>query len=456
MNKKAISCILSAAVIINSLSLAGCSGKDPSTVLAADGEQIASITSVESGEATYQKEEYFAYVDFVVSEATEILSELKGTDSEKAQKELINGGYTVSTLFDAEVLNKLSEAYLSKLSSSVPFGAAVTDLKGGLTAVYSGGNSNETTNFATAKNAPYSAFKPLSVYTPAMEKKLINWSYLFKDSPFKQIKDESGSTTDWPTNSSGRYTNKNMTVGEAVKKSVNTVSVKCLDKLTVESSLDFLNNAFGLKLDLETQKAESMGDEEIYGNLAMGYLMEGVSPIDMAGYYQVFANDGKYAKPYAITKITDSDGNTVYEAEVTEKQAVSSETAFIMNRMLQTVVSKGGTGEKAAVSGVQIGGKTGTGTTNDLKGNWFVGFTPQYTCAVWHGGDESNIAPDIFGNFASKQDNSVRKHFSLSRQVTQVIYCAETGKRISSGCTNIEEGYFSTDNIPEVCDGHSR
>ena len=71
-------------------------------------------------------------------------------------------------------------------------------------------------------------------------------------------------------------------------------------------------------------------------NIAAGYIQEGVSPVDMAGYYQIFANGGVYVKPETIIKICDSTGNVLYHADAVKEQVVKSETADIMNRLLRT------------------------------------------------------------------------------------------------------------------------
>ena len=135
------------------------------------------------------------------------------------------------------------------------------------------------------------------------------------------------------------------------------------------------------------------GEEEVLGNLGMGYLREGVSPVDMAGYYQIFANGGKYYKPTAIYEIKDNSGKSIYKRNVSINQVIEKSTADIMNLLLQEVVSENGTGKDAMIDGLAVGGKTGTGE----KGNWFVGFTPEYTCAVWHSTQlEKNYGCKIF------------------------------------------------------------
>ncbi len=457
--KKSVSIIVASAVMLSSLfTLSGCGKKVPSTVLGANGEKLAEITSSVSGKSTYTSEKYSAYIDFVIEDAAEALSLALNVSKEDAAKLLWSEGYTVSTLFENEAMEALVKARQEgALSEDALFGAAALNLSGGVMAVYSSGEYNGITNFALAKSQPYSALKPLSVYTPALEAGLIDWATPTLDTPFKKVEDERGNLTDWPTNASGRYTNKNISIGDAIRDSVNTVSVHTLDKLGAKKSLDFLNKSFGLETEAERDKMKSSGAEEIYGNLAMGYLIEGISPVDMAGYYSIFANGGKYTKPYTVTKITDKDGKEIYKAKPKANQVISEQTAYIINRMLNTVVTRGGTGKKAQVSGVDICGKTGTGTTNLLKGNWFSGFTPQYSMAVWHGGREgSNIAAELFKIFVENMNNDKSLYFKPVSKVIKKAFCTQSGGLYAAGCSGISEGYFLKDNLPEKCEGHSR
>ena len=248
-------------------------------------------------------------------------------------------------------------------------------------------------NVDKEKTYPGSTFKPLSVYAPAIENGLICWSSMQNDSPLKKVRGEDGADYDWPVNTDGKYSKKNVTVKYSLQNSLNTTAVKWIKKLTVEKSMDFLKSSFGLPLNSERKISLLSSDEEILGNIALGYIADGASLTDMAGYYQIFANGGKYTAPYTVEKITDSGGKTLYTAAPKEKQVISQKAAYIMNRLLLEVISPGATGKNAAVNGVAAGGKT-----DKNADNWFVGFTPAVTCAVWHGGDTTtaNGAPEIF------------------------------------------------------------
>jgi penicillin-binding protein 1A len=109
--------------------------------------------------------------------------------------------------------------------------------------------------------------------------------------------------------------------------------------------------------------------------LALGSLTKG-SPVEMAAAYGSFGNGGYYAQPHFITKITDHHGRVLYAYKQQMKRAMSADTAWLMNSMLQTVANSG-TGTNGKVPGVPTGGKTGTSENNNDC--WFCGLTPLYS-----------------------------------------------------------------------------
>lgn len=412
------------------------------------GKVFAKVSSAKLEKSS----EYSSYSELVINEAIGIIADINGCDEEKAEKLLFKNSYTIDTFLDREIFSSIETAYNKSDVKEIPFGCAVTNLKGGLCAVYSS-ESKEESNFAITGFSPYSSLKPLSVYAPAIESGKAYWSKVYEDSPYKQIMDENGELVNWPENATGTYTNSNTTVYQAIKESINTVAVKCLDDYGVNNSISFLKENFDINLDYESKKATNEDEDEVIGNLAMGYLYDGVSVIDMAGYYQIFGNGGKYYKPEAITKIIDDHGKTIYTKNNDYKQVVSEPTAFIMNELLQGVVQSGGTGAGAKMDDIEVGGKTGTGIANDC--HWFVGFVPQYSCAVWHGGSlVDNYSPQIFKSImqALKLDESVK--YPKCREIKQAIYCADSGLLCNENCKRVDMGYYFADEIIEKCKIH--
>ncbi|MDQ6696735.1 MAG: transglycosylase domain-containing protein [Actinomycetota bacterium] len=120
-----------------------------------------------------------------------------------------------------------------------------------------------------------------------------------------------------------------------------------------------------------------------------------ISPFDMAAAYSVFANDGIRNAPYVVDRIEDRNGKVIYQHRPSPELVLAPQTARLVNQVLQANV-QGGTGTNAQLrSGQPAAGKTGT--TNDSKNLWFVGYTPQLATAVWMGSAGSSEAPMDFG-----------------------------------------------------------
>src|SRR4029079_19185898 len=119
-----------------------------------------------------------------------------------------------------------------------------------------------------------------------------------------------------------------------------------------------------------------------------------ISPLEMAGAYASFANDGVFNAPYFVDKITDASGKVIYEHEAQPQRVMSSQSARQEIVALQAVVT-GGTGTRAAIPGRPVAGKTGT--TDQHGDAWFIGFTPQLTTAVWMGSPESVVPMNNVG-----------------------------------------------------------
>lgn len=440
MFKKFICCFL---VIILCFCFIGCKEKQSTNIYDSNGKIVVSIANINSFSGNES-----AYLDVVVSEACKIISKVKSCDEATAKKQLDK--YNVYTYLDADITSAIAESYSENISGT-NFGCAITNLSGKLIAAYSVDTDNSQ-NFALSKMQQHSSMKPLSVYAPAIESGVVNWSTVTVDSPYKKITAENNKQYDWPSNANGKYSNENITVYEAIKQSLNTVAVKVLSHYGVNNSIDFLQKSFGIDVSYEQYKATIYGEDEVIGNIALGATQAGSSPIEMASYYQIFANGGCYTAPTAIKQITDADGNVVYKDTSTSTQVISAETSYIMNELLRGVITRGGTGADAYVENIETAGKTGTG--DNFADNWFVGITPEYSCAVWHSNlDNKNLAPKLFSSITKKAkvENSI---FMTSPNVKKYIYCADSGMLLGNNCKKAEMGYFTKDNPPASCNMH--
>lgn len=422
------------------------------TILDADGNEMITINTV----AGIYDSENWAYLEIVLSETVQILSQQEACSEADAREFLFTHGYIIHTAFDRTAYEALT-AVKSRWGNACNTASAITDLNGGLLAVFCTDVEGKQINYTQERRSPYSSFKALSVYTPAIEKGVANWSSLYQDAPYKQLEDENGQLRDWPANATETYSRENMTVYEALRKSINTIAVRCLEGVGITESMVFLQTNFGIPLKEEEYVVQTYGEEEVIGNIALGYLETGITPVEMAGYYQVFANGGIYAEPASVKRLCLEDGTEVYARKQSAKQVISKATADLMNKLLQGVVAAGGTGEAVKCYDVEVAGKTGTG--DDYADNWFVGVTPGYSLAVWHGQHDTNQAEEMFASVINKLYDALpnaNRKFITHQNLHQIAYCVHSGKAFSSACTLIDVGYFTSKDALPVCDACSK
>ncbi len=325
------------------------------------------------------------YVDYVIKTVIDDLQKM-GYTEKKAKSMLYGGGLKIYTAVDYDVQNALEDVYenYKKMPDKKVQGAMVVmDYEGrilglvGGTGEYSG--KLGLNRASQSVRQPGSVIKPLSVYGPALEKSLqdnnvdIYWSTMIEDKPLKKVNGKW-----WPTNEGGSYSGNSVSIQYGLSKSLNTVSARTLDKIGVDYSFDYITQRF----HISTLKVQ----DEDYAPLATGSLTNGVTTLEMTAAYATFGNGGVYYKPYCYYKIEDSQGNVLIETDpnATKEQALSESTAWLMNKLLQTVMTSG-TGTSYKLSNTECFGKTGT--TTGSKDRWFIGGTPEYVAAVWYGYD---------------------------------------------------------------------
>ncbi|MGC4377869.1 PBP1A family penicillin-binding protein [Fictibacillus sp. Mic-4] len=323
---------------------------------------------------TIHKEErnpaYLTYVDMVLTEAKE--------KYHLSREELRRGGYKIVVPLNVKAQNAAYKTfqkryYFKGTGKEPPEGAFVLmDSKtGGIIAATGGRNYlTEGLNRVYVPRQPGSAFKPLAVYGPALEKKKF-WPYsLLKDEPLNY----DGYV---PENTNHEYRGK-ISMYEAIQHSTNAPSVWLLNKIGIHYSKEYLN-----KLGMPVTD-RGLG-------IALGGLTKGVSPLQMVKAYRAFSQKGKIVEPYVISKIYDHDGQLIGQAEPIEKKVFSKQTAWNMTRMLEAAVEKG-TGKYGKIH-TALAGKTGTtnidGQEDGNRDAWFVGYTPDIVGAVWIGYDRT-------------------------------------------------------------------
>ena len=314
-----------------------------------------------------------------------------------------------------------------------------------------------TLNRATdTTRQPGSTFKIVSTYAPALNEKGMTLATTFEDEPYEY---PDGS----PVNNATRSYNGTTTIRTAIQNSINVVAVKCLEKVTPELGLKYLDN-FGFTTLAHGTEADKDANGNVWSDAnlatALGGITRGVTNVELCASYAAIANGGNYIKPIYYTKILDHNGNVLIENTAAERSVIKESTAFLLTSAMEDVV-KQGTGTACQLDNMPVAGKTGTTEAyNDL---WFVGYTPYYTCAVWSGYDNNEKLPDYARNFHKALWKKVMtriheglpsKEFEEPASVEKLSVCEETGLLPRAGCPVITE-YFDVGTMPtEYCDQH--
>ena len=331
-------------------------------------------------------------------------------------------------------------------------------------------------NRATSPHQTGSTMKPIGAYALALDYKLINYSSQILDSPYysaedkKVLKDQyigvmspfseaAQSRSDvwraWPTNYGGVGGQGNpMLVYDALQQSYNTVAVWVGDMVGVDYLYNFVHDT------LECSYISAENDMDL-GPLVLGSQSSGLTVVQLAGAYTMF-NTGTFTTPHYYTEITDYQGNMILDNNkyINTTQAISADTAYIMNRMMWNVLhSRKGTAYGKAPDG-EMDSVAKTGTTSNYKDYTFAGLTPYYVTAIWWGCDRPtemdtlgkagrNASPIQYAWKALMEDLQADlpvKEFAKGENVVEKHFDTSTGAIISSGGS---VGYYTEDNLPD-------
>lgn len=433
--------------------------------------------AVETVDATKASGVSSYFVDSAINQAIEIFMSKYGIDKDAALRKLRTGGYQIYTTenidLQATIENKMKDPKtFSMYEQKNPVDAAfiAMDYKGNVVGVVGGYGEKKSTlsfNYATdGKRQPGSTIKPIASYGPALEYNMIHWSTMLKDEPL-QVPDGMGGLTDflsknqdgeeepWPKNYELTYERVNRPLNYCLQISRNTAAARIIEDLTPKKAYDFLKDRF----HITTLAASDMDRSP----MAIGGLTNGLTLKELVAAYQAFGNLGSYYSPTFITSIVASDGTKIYQHEYKRSQALSSDTAYVMNRMMKQVVDAGtGTAAKTGINGVEIVGKTGT--TMDRKDLLFVGCTPEYVAGVWYGyGKTPAFIPKTYYTSSKIWNNIFRdvvngeqkKTFDADPTVEEHDYCTETGYLAGPGCPSTAKGYYRKSNVPPMCPTHN-
>ena len=315
-----------------------------------------------------------------------------------------------------------------------------------------GGASFEASEFNRAwqsKRQPGSSFKPY-VYTAAMEVG-VSPGFILEDSPatYEVPADEWNPEGKWePKNFDEKYRGK-VTVRQALERSLNIPSVRLCDKIGVGNVIDVAKR-MGIKSPLKRALGITLGISE-------------VTLLEMTSAYGVFANGGIRVEPTAIIKIEGPRGQLIYRHTIIEKKAITKNIAAVMVDMMQGVLLRG-TGVRGNIDR-PAGAKTGT--TEEFKDAWFLGYVPQLVTGVWVGNDNNEpmegvtevaVSPRMWKAYMSSVliDETIID-FPKPEGLVEETICLDSGKIPNAYCPGdriVKATFWWNDKPTETCTYH--
>ena len=366
---------------------------------------------------------------------------------------------TLGSVIDVSVLSpdlqKLGAVFaLEQVPEAQAALVAVDPRNGGVKAMVGGYDfrKSQFNRAVQARRNPGSAFKPI-IYAAAIEKGLTT-ATVFEDAPVEYY---SGKDKAWKPKNYDNIYRGYVTMREALTNSINVVSVKILEQIGVNYAIEFAGK-IGITSPLSSNLTLALGSSSI-------------TPLELTMAYSTFASGGYRLTPYFITKVVDGEGTVLEEmvppqvpvftpmtsavvltadeeeaplpppSPLAPIQVLSPETSFIITNLMESVVTSG-TGQRARALGRPVAGKTGT--TNDMKDAWFVGFIPQLVAGVWVGYDQERslggsgsggqAAAPIWTEFMQKALSGVSvERFSPPSNVTFALIDPRTGALAPEG-----------------------
>lgn len=401
---------------------------------------------------------YSYHTDAAIEQVINQVMEEKGISRQLAENYVYSSGLTIYSTVNPEIQARLEEEYSkSKYIVTSPSkkqtsqsGMAIVDYKTGNVLGVAGGLGEKNGagwNRATQmKKQTGSSIKPLADVAPALEEKVITAATVYND-----VKTDFGGGYT-PKNDGDKYRGP-INIRQFIETSQNIPALKIMRELTPKKSIEYLEKMGVTSLDEK---------EDDILSLAIGGMTDGISPLEMASAYGTIANDGVYITPTFYTKVVDNSGNTVLTPKQETKRAISEQNAYIVKKIVQEpVVGSSGTATYCAISGMDVAAKTGT--TDKSYDRWLCGFTPYYAAATWFGYDDSEEVKGFSRNPAGQiwsavmadiHKNLAGARFTKPNGIVEATVCRTTGCLAATGCTDVYKEIFTSDNMPEKCEGH--
>ncbi len=441
--------------------------------------------------------DYSWFTDYLIEEVIADLVEANPLNRDDWNREaandyLHNGGLRIYATVDPEVQSVMENVWLEgKYWEPMPIenyddpndpddtprtittqaAGVVINYKGELVGVAGGlGQKTENRGFNRGTGMTRqvgSTMKAVAAYPLGIDMDLINYSSVLMDDYFPIPDGKGGTRTDWPSNWSGRYSHSMTTVYEALKQSLNTVAVRVGDWVTPRTMFEFARETLGITTLDENSDID-------LAPMVLGATTTGLSPYELAGAYMMYGDGGRMTSLHSYTSVRDYQGNEILEKDIVTTQAIGEDTAYIMNRLLHSVLFDAGGTARGIHPDANIMDSIGkTGTTNDNKDVWFVGLTPKYVMATWYGYDENEPMDDYNNYYIYKNKGSQKGHpgasafaevmdtvqaddeivtWDMPETVEKGAFCTISGDIPTDGCPR-GTGYYKVGVTRGVCAG---
>ena len=378
--------------------------------------------------------DYSWFTDYLIEEVIADLVEANPLNRDDWNREaandyLHNGGLRIYATVDPEVQSVMENVWLEgKYWEPMPIenyddpndpddtprtittqaAGVVINYKGALVGVAGGlGQKTENRGFNRGTGMTRqvgSTMKAVAAYPLGIDMDLINYSSVLMDDYFPIPDGKGGTRTDWPSNWSGRYSHSMTTVYEALKQSLNTVAVRVGDWVTPRTMFEIARETLGITTLDENSDID-------LAPMVLGATTTGLSPYELAGAYMMYGDGGRMTSLHSYTSVRDYQGNEILEKDIVTTQAIGEDTAYIMNRLLHSVLfDYSGTAYGIHPDANVMDSIGKTGTTNDNKDVWFVGLTPKYVMATWYGYDQNEPMDDYNNYYIYHRKGSQKGH----------------------------------------------
>lgn len=450
-----------------------------------DEEYVKAISDIDAGKLTFHSAQksytlnYEWYINPAIAQVKEDLQKKYKYSDEEVTKLLANGGLKINTNMDRDlqdytqqILNNYKannvgykEEYLEGTKTpAFQASATIVDYKTGKVLAMIGGRGEHG---AQSMNRAYntlrpigSTIKPLAVYGPAINEKVLTAASIIKDAP---IENTIGKTMNqgkpWALQNDDHSFSGDITLREGLNRSKNVVSAIVTNTIGLKTSIAY-GEKFGLvynDVSRSSYAAAALGQFDNNG--------DGGNTFITSSAFGVFANNGNYTTPKLYSKVYDASGNVLLDSEsnIETKQIFSKEAAYIMYDILKGCVEN--TGPSAKWGSMPVAGKTGTtSSSNDL---WFTGVTPYLSGSIWLGFDTpkklhaiSDSAADLWGKIMKKAHEGLEvTDINMPEDIVTETVCKSSGKLATSSChssgTAYEEMFVPGTEPSSYCTEHA-